>query len=121
MLGLFIATALAIGASWFTFKDPRRLRAITLGFALAGLAGLMNLAVVLANHNHMPVLAPHGQILPTDTMHVELVGASRLKFLADIHGGKYVRYSLGDVVVSLGGLLVLGGCVRLLTLIRKDF
>jgi hypothetical protein len=118
MFLLFFGLTVSLGTTWLTFKSLPQRKSICLGFALLSLAGFMNGAVLLANGGHMPCSVPKGFIDQTDTRHVELTSKSHLAFLADVHGQGLIRYSLGDVVLGLGSLLVLGGCARLL--LRKD-
>lgn len=68
----------------------------------------LNLAVVAAN-GAMPVsreaIAAVGGSFPSDALHRELDGASRLAPLADVIPFPVVRtaYSIGDVLIAIGG------------------
>src|ERR1700688_4186028 len=106
MLLLYAALGLSVWLLRSCLKRPRRL-ILAGAYVLLLIAGFMNGAVMLANHGHMPVRAPHAVLQASDSVHVPLDGNSRLPWLADVHGGYWVRYSLGDVFCALA-LLAFG-------------
>jgi hypothetical protein len=81
------------------------------GSILVAIGGCLNLLVVLLNHG-MPVdpgaLVVAGAQMPHDALHVVLGAHTLLAILADVIPVGVVRsvYSVGDVVIAIGGFLV---------------
>jgi hypothetical protein len=118
MTSEILATLLALGATWYLWRKRRWAPGVAT--ALAALAGLMNGLVIAANDGHMPVdmrgFRPF--IPPSDHLHVVLTPQTHLKFLADVYGDDWARYSLGDIfcVLAVGVFLV----AVISTLVRKS-
>ena len=91
-------------------------RALPGALAMA-LGSLLNVIVVLANGG-MPIdpaaLAASGKPAPSDGLHVILGATTRLPFLADVLLLPIVNniYSVGDVVLAIGGFWVTFRLVR---------
>ena len=87
------------------------------GAWLVGLGSLLNAAVTLINGG-MPVdpgaLAISGKAAPSDGLHVILGPATRLPFLADVLLIPVLNniYSVGDVVLAIGGFWMVFRLVR---------
>jgi uncharacterized protein DUF5317 len=105
-IGLYLETvALAAVVVWCVINRSQ-IGAVAVGFGAA-----LNLAVVVMNGG-MPVdvgaLSSAGARMPTDPLHVELGASTRLPFLADLlpFGLFHSVYSVGDVLITLGGFLI---------------
>lgn len=88
------------------------------GFAwcLLLLGSLLNHTVIYANHNRMPVSGwGGGEEVWKDGVHSEMQESTKLKFLCDVHGWPKCRYSIGDVFIFTGVLLVFIAAVRRVT------
>lgn len=81
------------------------------GAPVVALGGSLNLIVVLLNRG-MPVdpssLAAVGAQMPGDALHVYLDASTRVAVLADVIPVALIRsvYSVGDVVIAIGGFMV---------------
>lgn len=87
------------------------------GMVLIAAGAGLNLLVVAAN-GAMPVgadaLSAAAATMPGDRLHMTLTGASRLELLADVIPLAPVRavYSVGDVLLAVGGAIVSFRSVR---------
>ena len=66
----------------------------------AGIA--CNAAVTLANGGFMPVSAHWRLKGPARSLWVQRQSGQRLLFLADNFGNRFVRFSVGDVLLAVG-------------------
>jgi len=81
------------------------------GGVLLMLCGLMlNALVTDANAGHMPVVGMPAAVRPANATWQAATANTQLAFLAD--QDQLGLFSLGDLVLLLGGFLVLGICVR---------
>jgi hypothetical protein len=75
------------------------------------LCGLMlNALVTDANAGHMPVVGMPAAVRPANSTWQAATASTQLAFLADQR--KLGLFSLGDLVLLLGGFLIMGICVR---------
>jgi hypothetical protein len=87
------------------------------GAWLIGLGAILNSAVILVNGG-MPVdpraLASSGKAPPSDGLHIILGPDTRLSFLADVLLVPVINniYSVGDVVLAIGGFWMVFRLVR---------
>jgi hypothetical protein len=72
---------------------------------LFGLGILCNASVTLANGGFMPVAAHRKQAGPARSLWVQRHTGQRLLFLADNFGNRFVRFSVGDVLLLAGIVL----------------
>lgn len=81
------------------------------GGVLLMLCGLMlNALVTDANAGHMPVVGMPSTVRPANSTWQAATANTQLAFLAD--QAQLGLFSLGDLVLLLGGLLIVGICVR---------
>jgi hypothetical protein len=74
---------------------------------IAGLGG--NALVTLANGGYMPVRAQWRQRGPARSLWVQRTEGQHLLFLADNFGNRWVRFSVGDVLIAAGIILSIAG------------
>ena len=105
---VFVLSELLL-AVW-AFVNVSRLRSL----GVVGAGTLLNLAVMLANGGRMTVAPSSGEVVrPGIASYMEMTDASRLNWLGDwigVAAGRHLpfsgAYSPGDVVITLGLLLV---------------
>lgn len=70
---------------------------------------LCNAAVTLANGGFMPVATHRRLARPARSLWVQRQSGQRLVFLGDNFGNRFIRFSIGDVLLVLGLALALLG------------
>ena len=104
---IFLCEAFAI--LWLVLRSVRS--RFAQGGVLLMLCGLMlNALVTDANAGHMPVVGMPSTVRPANATWQAATANTQLAFLAD--QAQLGLFSLGDLVLLLGGILVLGICVR---------
>jgi hypothetical protein len=73
----------------------------------AGIGG--NAAVTLANGGYMPVSAHRKLRGPARSVWVQRESGQHLLFLADNFGNRYIRFSVGDVLLASGLIVSIFG------------
>lgn len=82
-----------------------------------------NVAVQLANHQHMPVLFPGGDcpvLPPHEVVHACMTQATHLKFLGDIIMDDHALSSIGDVLQDFGTAIAMPAFVTWVFLIVRS-
>lgn len=94
---------------WLVLRSVRS--RLVRGGVLLMLCGLMlNALVTDANAGHMPVVGMPSAVRPANSTWQAATASTQLAFLADQR--QLGLFSLGDLVLLLGGFLILGICVR---------
>src|SRR5438132_13168729 len=75
---------------------------VGLSLLLLGAGIACNAAVTLANGGFMPVSAHWRLKGPARSLWVQRQSGQRLLFLADNFGNRFVRFSVGDVLLAIG-------------------
>ena len=70
--------------------------------AAFGLGMLFNASVTLANGGFMPVAAHRRLRKPARSLWVQRQSGHRLVFLGDNFGNRFIRFSVGDVLLVMG-------------------
>jgi hypothetical protein len=88
---------------------------VTLGFEVVPSQFLLvgglacNALVTLANGGYMPVRAQWRQRGPARSLWVQRTSGQHLLFLADNFGNRWIRFSVGDVLIAAGIVLSIAG------------
>jgi len=104
---------------WLVLRSVRS--RLVRGGVLMMLCGLMlNALVTDANAGHMPVVGMPAAVRPANATWQAATASTQLAFLADQR--RLGLFSLGDLVLLFGGMLVLGICARrlLTTTLRRE-
>jgi hypothetical protein len=107
-----LALPMALFMCVWCFRAGRKYHLAGLAWILLTVAVILNGTAIWANGGRMPVKWPHAAVSISDASHVAITPESRLIWLTDIHGNRWVRYSLGDGLCGVAIVLWLVAIFR---------